>query len=145
MKNLAFVFLISTISLTCNAEPYLYESGTYKFKAENVTECYNLGTSSPQLHVCQNHFKDLSKKRLDSSNNNLLSKLTRDKQKFINAQAKWVEFANLQCQFEAQASEAYSKPYNAHTEITNICMDTLRVSRSLYLNKIDTGCAGCVQ
>ena len=145
MKNLAFVFLIFTLPSICYAEPYIYERGSYKFKAENIDECYGLGTSSPRLHVCQDHFKNLSKNKLEASYNNLLSQLTRDKKELIDAQVKWEEFSNLQCHFEAKASEAHSKPYNVYTEMMNSCMDTLRVKRAAYLDTIDTGCAGCVK
>ena len=145
MKNLAFVFLIFTLPSICYAEPYIYERGSYKFKAENIDECYGLGTSSPRLHVCQDHFKNLSKNKLEASYNNLLSQLTRDKKELIDAQAKWKEFSNLQCAFEAKASESSSKPYKEYIEMHNICMDTLRVNRSIYLDKVNTGCAGCVQ
>ncbi|WP_139309887.1 lysozyme inhibitor LprI family protein [Teredinibacter haidensis] len=145
MKNLAFVFLMFTLSSVCCAEPYLYEDGAYKFKAENIDECYGLGTSSPILGVCQKYFRNLAKNKLDTSYNNLLSKLTRDKSELIAAQLKWEEFSNLQCQFEAKASEANSKPSKVYFEINNICMDNLRVVRAGYLDSIDTGCAGCVQ
>jgi uncharacterized protein YecT (DUF1311 family) len=145
MKNLAFVSLILVFTPLCKAEPYVYVDGSYNFKAENINECWNLGTSNPMLGVCQEHFQNLTKNKLDSSYNNLLSKLTRDKKELINAQTKWEEFSNLQCQFEAKASESYSKPYKVYGELFNICMDELRVNRSKYLDYIDTDCAGCVK
>ncbi|MEW6996045.1 lysozyme inhibitor LprI family protein [Colwelliaceae bacterium MEBiC 14330] len=145
MKNLAFVFLIFALPSICYAESYIYERGSYKFKADNIDECYGLGTSRPRLHVCQDHFKNLSKNKLEASYNNLLSQLTRDKKELIDAQIKWEEFSKLQCQFEAKASEANSKPDKVYFEIINICMDTLRIKRAAYLDTINTGCPGCVK
>ena len=145
MKNLALVSLMFLLSPLCKAEPYLYVDGTYSFKAENINECWNLGTSNPMLGVCQKHFKKLAKSKLDSSYNSLLSQLNRDKKELIDAQQKWKEFSTLQCHFEARASKSYSKPDKVYGELFNICMDTLRVNRAAYLKKINTGCAGCVQ
>jgi uncharacterized protein YecT (DUF1311 family) len=145
MKNLAFIFIAFTAPAVCYSEPFIYKDGSYKFKASNSEECYGLGTSNPLLSVCQKHFKNISEDKLESTYNNLLSKLTRDKKELIKAQEKWKEFSNLQCQFEAKASKAYSKPYNAYTEIFNTCIDRLRAERTSNLKKIETGCPGCVQ
>jgi uncharacterized protein YecT (DUF1311 family) len=145
MNNLRLIVVVLLLSSISNAEPYVYENGSYKFKANNIDECYNLGSSSPNLHVCQNHFNDIGKNKLNSSYTELLSKLTRDKNKLIDSQNKWLEFAASQCNFEAQASEAYSKPYNAYTEIYNSCHNTLSINRAKYLNSIDSGCAACVK
>ncbi len=145
MKKLASIFILFVCSSASYSEPYVYEDGGYRFEASNSEECYGLGTSSPILAVCQKHFKNLSLNKLNSSYEKLLSKLVRDREGLVKAQEKWEEFSNLQCKFEAKASEASSKPYNAYTEVFNICIDKLREERSVYINKIETGCAGCVQ
>ncbi len=145
MRNIIILFFGITFSLACSSRSYVYEDRGYKFEAANAEECYGLGTSNPLLSVCQNHFKEASKNKLDNSYEKILSELSRDRGELIKAQEKWVEFSNLQCQFEAKASEASSKPYNAYTEIFNTCIEMLREERAVYLKKIPTGCPGCVQ
>jgi len=145
MNKLVYIFILFALSAASHSEPYVYTNGSYKFEASNNEECYGLGTSSPMLSVCLNHFKNLSLNKLNSSYDKLLSNLIRDKNELVKAQEKWEEFAKLQCQFEARASKASSKPYNAYTEMFNICIDKLREERTAYLKKIDTGCAACVQ
>ena len=145
MKKFTIVYLTIFLSSLCHSESYFYKDGPYEFEAKNTDECYGLGSSSPMLSVCQSHFKNISKNKMESSLNSLVSKLERDKEELIEAQKKWAEFSKLQCQFEAKASESYAKSYNVYTEMYNSCMDKLRIERADYLNGIQTGCAGCVQ
>ncbi len=140
-RRILILLVLSVISVAHSAE-YTYAVGDHTYAAKKASDCFEV--SDHAVAECLKHFFEGSEKDLETTFNNIRSRLVRDKQLFEETQAKWVSFKNSECEVRSVGAEAYRDPERQKSLFVRACAAELNAQRVLQLQSLSLGCDSCL-